>query len=80
MRQRDTILQVPSILIQHKVNTDWSDAAFKTGVRQNHNINLSGGGAASTYNIGLDYFSQQGTIEGAWSQLRPLYRPYQQYV
>jgi TonB-linked SusC/RagA family outer membrane protein len=48
-----------------KVNTNWFDEAFKTGIRQNHNINLSGGGANNTYNIGLDYYSQQGTIEGA---------------
>lgn len=48
-----------------KVNTNWQDEAFKTGVRQNHNINLSGGGATNTYNVALDYFSQQGTIEGA---------------
>ena len=38
---------------------------FKTGIRQNHNVNLSGGGANNTYNIGLDYFSQKGTLEGA---------------
>ncbi|HAN00386.1 MAG TPA: SusC/RagA family protein [Marinilabiliales bacterium] len=48
-----------------KVNTDWFKEAFKTGIRQNHNINMSGGGANNTYNIGLDYFSQQGTMEGA---------------
>ncbi len=47
------------------VNTNWQDEAFKTGVRQNHNINLSGGGANNTYNVALDYFSQKGTIEGA---------------
>lgn len=47
------------------VNTNWQDAAFKTGVRQNHNINLSGGGENNTYNISLDYFSQEGTIVGA---------------
>jgi len=28
-----------------KVNTNWFDEAFKTGIRQNHNINMSGGGA-----------------------------------
>jgi TonB-linked SusC/RagA family outer membrane protein len=48
-----------------KVNTDWFDEAFKTGIRQNHNINLSGGGANNTYNLGLDYYSQKGTMEGA---------------
>ena len=46
-------------------NTDWFNEVFKTGVRQNHNVNFSGGGANNTYNIGLDYFSQKGTLEGA---------------
>ena len=46
-------------------NTNWFDEVFKTGIRQNHNINLSGGGAHNTYNIGLDYFQQKGTLEGA---------------
>lgn len=46
-------------------NTDWFKEVFKTGVRQNHNINLSGGGAHNTYNVGLDYFQQKGTLEGA---------------
>ena len=38
---------------------------FKTGIRQNHNVNLSGGGSKNTYNVALDYFSQKGTLEGA---------------
>ncbi len=46
-------------------NTDWFDEVFKTGIRQNHNVNLSGGGANNTYNVGLDYFNQKGTLEGA---------------
>ena len=46
-------------------NTNWFDEVFKTGIRQNHNINLSGGGANNTYNVGLDYFNQKGTLEGA---------------
>jgi len=50
---------------QDGTNTDWFDEVFKTGTRQNHNINLSGGGANNTYNIGLDYFKQKGTLEGA---------------
>ena len=48
-----------------KVDTDWFDESFKTGVRQNHNINMSGGGEHNTYNVALDYFSQKGTMEGA---------------
>lgn len=47
------------------VDTNWFDSVFKTGVRQNHNLNFSGGGEHNTYNIGLDYFSQEGTMEGA---------------
>jgi TonB-linked SusC/RagA family outer membrane protein len=48
-----------------EINTNWYDEAFKTGIRQNHNLNLSGGGANNTYNLGLDYFSQEGTMVGA---------------
>ncbi len=46
-------------------NTDWFSEVFKTGIRQNHNVNLSGGGSHNTYNIALDYFDQKGTLEGA---------------
>lgn len=46
-------------------NTNWMDEVFKTGFRQNHNVNLSGGGAHNTYNVALDYFQQKGTLEGA---------------
>ncbi len=48
-----------------KINTNWFDEMFKIGIRQNHNVNLSGGGKNSTYNVGLDYFSQDGTMEGS---------------
>lgn len=46
-------------------DTDWFSEVFKTGIRQNHNVNLSGGGAHNTYNVSLDYFKQSGTLEGA---------------
>ena len=46
-------------------NTDWFDEVFKTGFRQNHNVNISGGGKNNTYNLGLDYYNQKGTLEGA---------------
>ncbi len=46
-------------------DTNWFDEVFKTGIRQNHNINLSGGGANNTYNIGLDYYKQTGTLQGS---------------
>ena len=51
-------------------NTDWFKESFKTGIRQNHNVNLSGGGAHNTYNIGLDYYDQKGTIEGSGPDFR----------
>ena len=50
---------------QDNTDTNWIDEVFKSGIRQNHNINLSGGSAHSTYNVGLDYFKQSGTLEGA---------------
>ena len=40
-------------------DTDWLAEAFKTGIRQNHSVNLSGGGVNNTYNISLDYFKQK---------------------
>ena len=46
-------------------DTDWFKEVFKTGIRQNHNVNLSGGGSKNTYNVALDYFSQKGTLEAA---------------
>jgi TonB-dependent starch-binding outer membrane protein SusC len=52
-----------------KVNTNWFNETFKTGIRQNHNINMSGGGTNNTYNIGLDYFSQKGTMVGSGPNL-----------
>ena len=51
-------------------DTDWFDEAFKTGTRQNHNVNLSGGGANNTYNVGLDFYDQKGTIEGSGPDFR----------
>src|SRR5687768_1317881 len=46
------------------INTDWQKEGLKTGSRQNHNINLSGGGTNSAYNISLDYFDNEGTYVG----------------
>ena len=59
----------PDYIDPNEVNTDWQEEAFKTGVRQNHHVNLSGGGENNTYNLSLDYFKQEGTIEGAGPNL-----------
>lgn len=59
------IIGHPNYIDPAVVNTDWHDEVFKTGVRQNHSVNISGGGNNSTYNVALDYFDQKGTLEGA---------------
>jgi len=46
------------------IDTDWQKEGLKVGFRQNHNINLSGGGQNSVYNISFDYFDQDGTFVG----------------
>ncbi len=46
------------------VDTDWQEEGFKTGVRHNHNVSLSGGGEYSTYNVILDFVDSKGTLEG----------------
>ena len=42
------------------VNTDWQHEALKTGLIQDHNLGLSGGSDALTYNLSLAYFDQTG--------------------
>ena len=46
------------------VNTDWQDEMFKTGIIQDHNVSLSGGSDAASYNVSLGYFDQTSTITG----------------
>jgi len=59
----------PKYVDPNVVNTNWFNEAFKTGIRQNHNVNISGGGMNNTYNIALDYFGQEGTMVGAGPNL-----------
>ncbi|MDT8432344.1 MAG: TonB-dependent receptor [Bacteroidales bacterium] len=46
------------------VNTDWQEEAFVTGVRQNHNVAMTGGGENGTYAVILDYLDNKGTMTG----------------
>lgn len=46
------------------IDTDWQQEGLKTGQRMNHNLNFSGGGENSTYNVSMDYFKQGGTFVG----------------
>src|SRR5690606_8131154 len=38
------------------VDTDWQDAAYKTGILQNHALTFSGGAENINYSLNLDYF------------------------
>jgi TonB-linked SusC/RagA family outer membrane protein len=55
-------------------NTDWQKAAFKTGVIQSHDLNFSGGGLNTTYNVSLNYFDQTATVQGGPGE--PKYKRY----
>lgn len=46
-------------------NTDWLDLVTKSGLTQNANISVRGGGTASTYFSSLSYSQQQGTVIGS---------------
>ncbi len=46
------------------INTDWQEVSLKNGSRQNHNLNFSGGGENTTYNLSLDYFDNEGILVG----------------
>lgn len=46
------------------INTDWQKVGLQTGVIQDHNVNMSGGGQYATYDVGLGYFNQTGTQIG----------------
>lgn len=53
-----------------KTNTDWQKEMFKTGKIQDHNLNLSGGADAISYNVGLGYFDNTSTLSGPQSYKR----------
>lgn len=43
-------------------NTDWFDEITRTGVSQNHNVSLSGGGDKGKYRASLNYLDRQGVL------------------
>ena len=42
------------------INTDWQKEALTTGIIQDHNVGVSGGSDALSYNLSLGYFNQTG--------------------
>ncbi|RZL02034.1 MAG: hypothetical protein EOO89_29925, partial [Pedobacter sp.] len=45
------------------INTNWYDYAYRTGVSQNHNMNVSGGTESTKYYMGFGYTNQQGIYQ-----------------
>ncbi|MGK7391673.1 MAG: SusC/RagA family TonB-linked outer membrane protein [Candidatus Cyclobacteriaceae bacterium M2_1C_046] len=42
--------------------TDWYDEIFRSAPISSHNINISGGTDKSRFNLGMNYFDQEGTV------------------
>ena len=47
-------------------NTDWIKAITQTGVTQDHNISMTGGGEKARYYVSLGYLDQKGTTIGTY--------------
>lgn len=45
--------------------TDWQKELFNTAMMHNHNVSVSGGNEATTYNISAGYSNQDGIAEGS---------------
>ncbi len=49
--------------IDRGADTDWFDAILRTGVSQNHNVSMSGGGKNNSYRASLNYLDQEGVVK-----------------
>ncbi|WNH11305.1 SusC/RagA family TonB-linked outer membrane protein [Thalassobellus suaedae] len=45
------------------VDTDWQDAAYKTGTLENHSISFAGGAETLNYNLNVDYFKNSSYMD-----------------
>lgn len=43
-------------------DTDWFDEISRTGVSQNHDLSVSGGGANNNYRVSVSYLDQEGVM------------------
>lgn len=51
------------------VSTNWVDLVFRTGLSQNHNLNLQGGNDKATYYLSGSYTTQEGiTIDAKYNR------------
>lgn len=46
--------------------TDWLDLVKQTGMVQDHQVSVTGGGQKATYAVGLGYTNREGTIKESW--------------
>ncbi|MFL9843592.1 SusC/RagA family TonB-linked outer membrane protein [Flavobacterium rhizosphaerae] len=44
------------------VNTNWQDLYYKTGVTQNHHLNVTGGTAKGNYTFSTTYYKDEGVV------------------
>ncbi len=49
--------------IDRGADTDWFDAILRTGISQNHNVSMSGGGKNNSYRASLNYLDQEGVVK-----------------
>ena len=51
------------------VSTNWVDLIFRTGISQNHNLNVQGGNDKGTYYLSSSYTSQEGiTVDAKYDR------------
>lgn len=51
-----------SVYDKYGANTDWFDEITRTGISQNHNISLSGGGSNNNYRASFNYLDREGVV------------------
>lgn len=47
----------------NNVDTNWQDAAYQTGVIENHSLGFNGGAETLAYNMNMDYFKNSSYIK-----------------
>jgi TonB-linked SusC/RagA family outer membrane protein len=48
---------------QYKNTTNWYDEILRTAEMQSHSVSITGGSKKSSYNVGINYFSQDGILD-----------------
>lgn len=55
---------VPRQNLDPSINTDWQDAAFRTGEMHDYNLSFSGGSDNGSYMVSGNYFGNKGAVIG----------------